>query len=77
MGDTYSIKSDSSAPRDKATFYVVDQLSGEVVSPPFATREAAWQLMQELDALPAEEQRLIRAGKRPAPGCEFLVVGGQ
>jgi hypothetical protein len=54
-------------------YYVVDRLSGEAVSPPLATREAAWLLAQQIAGLPAAERALLRAGKRVAPGCEFLI----
>jgi hypothetical protein len=57
--------------RDGA-WYVVDDVSGEPVSPPMPSRGTAADLMAQIAALPASERALLRAGSRPAPRCSWL-----
>ena len=54
-------------------FVVASTISGETISATFATRELAWQCIQQIRALPENEQRAIVAGRRVAPGCDWLV----
>lgn len=65
MSLNYSLRQDGG-------WYVIDELSGEAVSPALDTRERAHDVMTACDALSKDEQRRLRAGVRPAPGCEWL-----
>lgn len=62
---------------ENGAFYVIDTLSGESVSPPMRTRESAFDLKAKIEALPASERARLRAGKRPAPGCDWLIPGAR
>ena len=59
------------------THYVLGAMSGEIVSPPYTDRSKALDLALKIEALPAEERRLVLAGRVPAPGCEWLIGGGR
>lgn len=59
------------------TFYVLGAMSGETISPPYLSRGEALDKAREIEALPAEERRLVLARRIPAPGCEWLIGGGR
>lgn len=52
---------------------VVDTISGEPVSAVFDSRDQALACLDACESLPRDEQRKLRAGKRPAPGCDWLI----
>ncbi len=59
------------------TYYVRGQVSGETISPPYVDRGEALAKAGEIEALPAEERKLVLAGRQPAPGCTWLVGAGR
>lgn len=59
------------------TYYVRGALSGETCSPPYTDRGATIAKAEEIEALPADERAAVLAGRRPAPGCVWLVGGRQ
>lgn len=58
-------------------WYVIDTWTGEPVSPPMQSRQAAYDLALECEKLSKPERRKLRIGKRPAPGCGWLLPRGE
>lgn len=59
----------------EGTLYVCCALTGDAVSPPYTDRGEALAKAREIEALPTDERRLVLAGRKPAPGCDWLIGG--
>jgi hypothetical protein len=59
----------------EGTSYVCCSLTGDTVSPPYTDRGVALTKAREIEALPEDERRLVLAGRKPAPGCDWLIGG--
>lgn len=69
--DNYIIKKIDDA------WYVIDTWdTEEPVSPPMQSRQAAYDLALECEKLTKTERQKLRIGKRPAPGCSWLIPRG-